>query len=150
MKTIMAQVNETAQGDDLFAQQQIIEEALKRFTDFLNSRLDFFPVEIQEIFSCMHEHLFESSLTVEDVKMRCGLTNNNITTIFRQIVGVGMHEYIVNQRLKAAASVLRNNQVRIYLLAYAVGYSEETFSRLFKKTYGCPPLQYCRSAGERN
>jgi len=33
-------------------------------------------------------------------------------------------------------------EVNIYLLATAIGYTEEAFSKIFKKTYGYPPSHY--------
>lgn len=128
--------------NDLIASEKIIEEALTRFRDSLYSRLECFPLEAQKMLRYIHEHLFEETLTVEEVKRACGLTNNNVTTKFRQSVGLGAREYIVDQRLKAATAILHEREVTIYLLAAALGYTEEAGSKLFKKTFGCPPLQY--------
>jgi len=130
-------------------QQEVIEVGLKKFTDPLNSNLDLFPEEVQRILRCVHSHLFERSLTVEIVKAKCGLKNNNVTTKFRLVIGVGIREYVTSQRLKAAASILSNHQLAIYLVATAVGYTEEAFSRLFRETYDCTPSQYREMQSKR-
>lgn len=135
---------------DPAVQEQIIRDALERFTNVLDSHLYMFPSEVQTMLRYIHEHLFEETLTVERVKGACGFKNNNITTKFLQTVGVGTREYIVSQRLKAAASILHTTEVSIYQVAFAVGLTEETFSKLFKKKYGCTPLNYRRERSKKN
>lgn len=149
-KTLKPVVHKRVLRNDPIAQLKSIEEALKRFTDLLDSRLDYFPEEVQRMLRYIHEHLFEDTLTVEKVKTACLLTDNNVTTRFRQTVGVGTRQYIVYQRLKAAASVLHTTEVKVYLLASAIGYTEETFSKLFKKAYSCSPLHYRKGRAKRN
>ena len=127
---------------DMATQQQVIDEGLRRFRDLLNSHISLFPENVQRMLRYAHDHLFEETLTVERVMADCGLRNHNVTSRFRVAVGIGMHEYIVNQRLKAAASVLSKNEVNIYLVASAIGYTEEAFSRLFRQTYDCTPSEY--------
>ena len=58
------------------------------------------------------------------------------------LVGTGTREYVIKQRLKAAEIILREREVNIYLLANAIGYTEEAFSKLFKRVNGYSPLQY--------
>lgn len=130
---------------DPAAQERIINDALRGFVNVLDSRIDFFPIEVQTMLKYIHEHLFEETLTVEKVKEACRLKNNNITTKFWQNVGTGTREYIVTQRLKAAASILHATEVSMYQVAFAVGFTEEAFSKLFKKKYGCTPLNYRRA-----
>jgi len=45
--------------------------------------------------------------------------------------------------LKAAETVLKETEVSIYLLANAIGYTEEAFSKLFKRVKGESPLKFC-------
>jgi AraC-like DNA-binding protein len=134
---------------DVAAQQHVIEEGLKRFTGLLDSHLGFFPEDVQRMLRYVHDHLFEETLTVERLKADCGLKNHNVTTEFPLAVGIGTHEYIVNQRLKAAATILSKNEINIYLVASAIGYTEEAFSRLFRETYGCTPSQYREDQSRR-
>jgi AraC-like DNA-binding protein len=128
--------------NDFVSQQQFIKEALKRFTELLDSRLDHFPREVQIMLRYIHQHLFDKDLTVEKIERACSLRNHNVATKFRHAVGVGPAECISNLRMEAAAFVLLKRKVEINLLADAVGYTEEGFPRRFKKVYGCSPLQY--------
>lgn len=127
---------------DVIIQKQIIENALNNFRDIINLHIEFYPVEIQKMLKYIHKHLFEKTLTIEGVKTACKLTNHNITTKFKNCLGEGAREYIVRLRLTAAASILHYKSVNVYLIAEAVGYTEEAFSKLFKKTFGCSALHY--------
>lgn len=136
--------------DDPADQQEAVKEVQRRFREILDSRLEMFPADVQSMMKYIHAHLFENTLTVDKIKRICRQANNNIVTRFRMTVGIGVREYIVNQRLKAAASVLCNTQVNIYFVASSIGYTEEAFSRLFKKTYGCTPSEYRRERKGQN
>lgn len=136
------------------SQLRIMQATLVGFKNAADPHLDRMPCEVQRMLRYIHQHLFDRSLTVEKVKEECCLTNNNVSTRFRQSTGMGVRGYIINHRLKAARVVLRDMDISIYLLASVVGYTEEAFSRLFKKVYGCTPLEYprgvLRNADERN
>src|SRR4030067_3152891 len=108
---------------DFIGQKQTIEDMLDDFKNLLSSPLDFYPADVQKMLRHIHNHLFENSLTVKKVKKACRLTNNNVTTKFRHSVGVAPHEYIVTQRLEAAAVILYQKDIDVYLLADAVGYT---------------------------
>ena len=92
----------------------------------------------------IHNHLFENTLTINEVKSACQVRNNNIATKFRLLVGTGIREFVINHRLNAAETVLKEAKVSIYLLVNAVDYTEEAFSKLFKRVKGESPLRYCQ------
>ncbi|MCL5020418.1 MAG: AraC family transcriptional regulator [Bacteroidetes bacterium] len=125
-------------------QQQVVDDVLTNFRDTVDVRLGSTPCEVQAMLKYIHEHLFEKSLTVGEVKRKCRLTNNNVPTRFRLSVGRGIREYIMDLRIRAAVEVLSKLEVSIHVLASAAGYTEESFSKLFRKTNGCSPLEYRR------
>ncbi len=64
--------------------------------------------------------------------------------LFKKETGVTIHQYIVNERMRAAAELLREQpDLKIYDVASRVGYSDVAyFINVFKKIYGCTPTQY--------
>jgi transcriptional regulator GlxA family with amidase domain len=118
--------------------------------DQLRRELDFFLQELPQA-SCMqrdvaavlgfiHIHVFESSLNVNTVKHGCRIKNNNISTRFRIVLGLGIREYIERLRMYAASRLLQGQRFEIYLIAMAVGYEhQETFCRAFRRHFGHPP-----------
>jgi transcriptional regulator GlxA family with amidase domain len=130
---------------DFITQQKHVSEALTTYAYTLGVDPDHRPAEVRLMLRYIHTHLFDSKLTVEGIKASCGIKNHNVTTKFRQATGDGIREYVVGLRLDAAASVLSTMEVNIYILAEAVCYTEESFSRAFKERFGSSPLQYHRS-----
>ncbi|HSS51806.1 MAG TPA: AraC family transcriptional regulator [Thermoanaerobaculia bacterium] len=99
-----------------------------------------YPRDIARMIDYVHDHLFDSSLNVNGLKAGCRLRNNNVTTRFRQRVGMGLREYIEKLRLEAAARLLMQREIAVYLVAMAVGYEHyETFFRAFQRYFGCTP-----------
>ena len=129
-------------SNNIFTEKHIIENILKGYSKNLDSQIGFYPPDIRKMLKYIHNHLFENTLTINEVKNACQVRNNNITTKFRMLVGSGTREYVINQRLKAAETILREREVNIYLLANIIGYTEEAFSKLFKRVTGDSPLQY--------
>ncbi|HEY3568941.1 MAG TPA: helix-turn-helix transcriptional regulator [Thermoanaerobaculia bacterium] len=118
--------------------------------DQLRRELDFFlpelpqvasmPRDVTAVLEFIHHHIFESSLDVNTVKRGCRIKNNNISTRFRVVLGLGIREYIERLRLYAASRILRDRRFEIYLIAMAVGYDhQETFCRAFRRHFGHPP-----------
>ena len=94
------------------------------------------------------EHLFESDLNVQRVRQRCGFHNHNVSSRFKQHIGVGIREYIELQRIEEAKRRLRESEEEIYLVASGVGYEYvETFSRAFLRVVGCTPGEYRAQTG---
>jgi AraC-like DNA-binding protein len=105
------------------------------------------PRDIEEILGSIHGALFDPSLNVSSVKARCGIRNNNISTRFRRLLGVGIREYIEDLRMRAADRLLRDGGLEVYLVAMAVGYDHhETFHRAFQRRFGRTPSEH-RLAG---
>lgn len=127
---------------NILSERKFLDKKFMTYKENLYFDIDNHSPEITKMLEYIHVHLFESNLTVTSLKRDCCLTNNNIATRFRYEVGTGPKEYIQNIRLNAAVSILKDRKICIYLLANAIGYTEEAFSKLFKKTYGVSPLNY--------
>lgn len=64
--------------------------------------------------------------------------------LFKNETGLTIHQYVVRQRMEAAAEMLQQSpNVKIYDVASAVGYADVAyFTNAFKKAFGCTPTQY--------
>lgn len=83
--------------NNLVCSEQIIVEAMEKIRDANGKYFGFFPPEIQTLLHYIQRHLFEPALTVQKAMAACGCGNNNTTSIFRQYLGIGPHEYIVRE-----------------------------------------------------
>jgi two-component system response regulator YesN len=71
--------------------------------------------------------------------------NNNISTYFRQTVGMGIREYIEDKRMQAAMQLLAHQELAIFLIGLGIGYlHEESFTRAFRRRCGRTPSEYRR------
>lgn len=126
--------------------ERLIEKELAQFiSDLKNERLSALPTTVRKILDCIHGNLFSPALTVFALKRRCGVKNNNISTVFKKAVGTGIRKYIEGRRIMAAMRLLGHEGLEIFLIGAAVGYSyEESFTRAFRRCLGCTPSQYRR------
>lgn len=101
------------------------------------------PRKVRCIMREIDEHLFDSDLNVQRVRQRCGFHNHNVSSRFKQHVGVGIRDYIEGRRIEEAKRLLQESDEEIYFIASRVGYEYvETFSRAFLRVVGCTPGEY--------
>jgi AraC-like DNA-binding protein/mannose-6-phosphate isomerase-like protein (cupin superfamily) len=68
-----------------------------------------------------------------------------LSTIFKQITGVGFKDFLQQSKLERACTLLRETDFTIEAVAYEVGYLNMSFFyRLFKEHYGMTPHEYRR------
>lgn len=137
-------------GCRLLDQQEAIDSELLRFKQEIRPTVSHLPRDVAEILRFIHENLFDPPLNVKAVMRGCACRNNNVTTRFRSVIGIGIREYIEALRLEAASALLAQTGAEVYLIAMAVGYEhQETFCRAFLRHVGCTPLQHRLRTAER-
>ena len=85
--------------------------------------------------------------SVEDLARSCSLSRSAFAERFVARVGRPPASYLAHVRLDAAATLLRDTDTPVGLVADKVGYtSEAAFSRAFRNRYGKPPVRWRREA----
>jgi AraC-like DNA-binding protein len=126
--------------ENLFQAKERIEVELAQYQRGLPPNDTRLPQKLLEAARYIQDHLFDPHLNVNTLKLKCHLRNNNVSTIFRSVIGLSIREYIENLRLEAADQLLRSGGFEIYLIAMSVGYEhQETFFRAFQRRFGCTP-----------
>lgn len=75
-----------------------------------------------------------------------GLSEFYFQRLFKRLVKSPIQEYIKLRRLAKSAALLKNTKLRIIDIALNVGFNHhETYTRMFKKTYGITPDFYRKS-----
>lgn len=134
---------QTIQGKNIVEQKRLIKQELENFKAALELQAFPLPRDVRAILEYIHQHLFEPNLKVIEARRQCGVKNNNITTYFRQLVGMGIREYIEHQRMQAAMQLLAHEELEIFLIGLGIGYAhEESFTRAFRRRFGCTPSEY--------
>ncbi len=77
-----------------------------------------------------------------------GMSRSAFVEHFTDAMGVGPRRYILNQRIRRAAMLLRETELGMAEVAYRVGYNApEAFSRAFKRETGCSPADWRQTSG---
>lgn len=84
-------------------------------------------------------------LTLADVAAHVGLSAFHFLRLFRRVIGLTPHQYLVQARVRRAAERLLDSDVPITALAHEVGFGDlSNFVRTFHRLLGAPPGQYRR------
>ncbi len=102
------------------------------------------PPSVRVATEHIHEHLFDTELTVKRLRDRLGLTDAMFSSRFRRYHGRTPGRYIRHLGVDAAKRLLRRfDSLRISDVAFHVGYEHyRTFARLFKRVTGRSPQEF--------
>lgn len=95
---------------------------------------------------------YEERLTQGKLATLSGYSPNYFSRRFREMTGIGAHEYLRLTRLRHAAALLRAGEQSVTVIALSVGFSDANyFKDAFKAMYGISPREYRRECrrGER-
>lgn len=90
------------------------------------------------------EH-FTEQITLQELASLAGLTSNYLCSLFKQISGMTLWDYISAKRINKAAQLLttQDNTMNILEIAMHCGYnSTANFNKSFKKITGMTPSEY--------
>jgi AraC-like DNA-binding protein len=83
---------------------------------------------------------YREPLTLGQISREVGLNRLALTTGFRSLFGMSVHDYLLKQRMECASQLLRDDAYTIEQVAHHVGYSHAcTFSTAFRVYFGHTP-----------
>jgi len=92
----------------------------------------------------------EQPIKLESAAQEAGLSPFHFLRLFRSVLGVTPHQYLLCARLRRAARLLSEDQLPITQVAYDVGFADlSNFVRTFHRTAGVSPSEF-RSAARGN
>ncbi|MCD7735790.1 MAG: AraC family transcriptional regulator [Lachnospiraceae bacterium] len=82
-------------------------------------------------------------ITLTSVANHFGIGKYSLSRIFSNVLGCSFTSYVNTLRMDYAVMLMMNTDMNIFRIAMEAGYNnQQTFNRIFKKTYGCTPKQY--------
>lgn len=85
-------------------------------------------------------------LTASSVSQHFGYNRQYLSKRFREIAGVSLKEYILQQKIEAANLLLTDTNMTVTEIALRLGFSNVcNFSRTYKQVTGFTPVQYRES-----
>lgn len=89
------------------------------------------------------EKRYNESITVNEIAESIYLSPYHTNSIFKQVTGKTIFDYLTEYRMEKAKELLKNPYSRIYLVADSVGYKNKShFCLTFKKYAGITPSEY--------
>lgn len=97
---------------------------------------------MQRIEEYLQQH-YQEEINLQDIADRFYLSREYISRKFKQDYGATITDYVTGIRMDKARKLLANPYLKIYEVAYGVGYgNEKYFSKVFKKYTGHTPNEY--------
>jgi AraC-like DNA-binding protein len=97
---------------------------------------------LNQVLQHIDQH-FRESIDQKDLAQRCGMTPFRFSRLFKEVIGMGFMDYILNKRMDLAKELLDNSQMPITSIGYEAGFKDPSyFARAFKQANGCTPSEY--------
>lgn len=98
---------------------------------------------VQECINHIQAHLADPELSVNHLASELYMNRVYLNRIFKNVQKVSISQYIINERMKLAAQLLKKPSLTLNAVSEGVGYNSYSyFVAAFKKYYGCTPSQY--------
>lgn len=85
-------------------------------------------------------------LSLSDLAREAGMSRYRFLRLFRQVVGMTPHQFVLHRRMVASGRWLLTGAEPVSTIAYACGFGDlSTFNRQFRKAMGTTPGSFRRS-----
>lgn len=97
--------------------------------------------------------LIQSDISMSSLQSLADVMQLNpvyLSRFFKEKTGINFSDYLTQQKMETASTLLKETDHNIFEISELVGYSnDKNFSRAFKKYYGIPPAVYRNFDGEK-
>lgn len=100
---------------------------------------------LEKVISYINANYCKEDLSLNQISEAVYVSPTYISMLFKKYKGINLNEYITNIRIKKAAELLCQTDLKTYEIAEKTGYpNSQYFSVIFKKCMGCSPTDYRR------
>ncbi|WP_419872444.1 helix-turn-helix domain-containing protein [Candidatus Pristimantibacillus sp. PTI5] len=105
--------------------------------------------KMREIVKFIHTHFHEKGFGIQMIADHVGLSETYLCSFFKKQSGQTVKEYMTGVRVEKAKELLREQDMKLYTIAQAVGFADPNyFTTFFKKYAGCTPTEYRERVGQ--
>ena len=116
-----------------------------------SSRVCTFFTEAQVTIAKRTEKIITADLSEHhpawELADKFGISATSLKNYFRGVFGENLSTFLREARMRRAAELLQDTELRVAEIAAQVGYENQSkFAAVFARQFGCPPLEYRRRA----
>jgi AraC family transcriptional regulator len=145
-RAMLAELEQGAPGGRLFGESLATALAVHLLRHYIafpatipNITHKWIRTEIRRAREYVHDHL-DRDLSLQEIADVSGVSANYLTSLFKETTGYSLHQYVIQQRVEKAKSLLRRSDLSIGEIAQRVGfYDSSHLTRHFKRLTGITP-----------
>ncbi len=112
-----------------------------------NGRRGMSPRMVKEVLGYIEDHLGDE-LSLNSIAALAGLSASHFKVVFRQAVGMPLHQYVIRRRVERAASLLGDDRMAISQVALETGFAHQSHLALhMQRILGISPSELRRRRG---
>jgi two-component system response regulator YesN len=116
-----------------------IDDTLVKIADLRANKMNYIIERAKKII----EDSYMTDISVSSIADQLGISKNYCGKLFKIHTGISISNYVNSIRVKKAAELLQNTNMKVYEIGEAVGYNDQHyFSIVFKKTIGVSPSEF--------
>lgn len=124
-----------------------VSEQMKRLTNNVIGRLSETDgssgKDIMEGIRIYIEHRYGEPLSLQSISDKFYIHPNYFSKRFKERFGMSFIDYLTSVRMREAAALLHNTELKVHQIAERVGFEDAAyFGSVFRKTFGVTPKQY--------
>jgi signal transduction histidine kinase/DNA-binding response OmpR family regulator/ligand-binding sensor domain-containing protein len=117
-----------------------VVDPIETIEEVTSPKLDEFVIEVREK---IESRIADFGLSVEDLAKDLHFSQSQFSRKLNAVIGMTPVKYIRQIRLEKAKGMLKDPTLSIIVIAYDCGFSDPSyFTRVFKKEFGAPPLEW--------
>lgn len=125
----------------------ILEVLYHNYKNYLSSDTHFCEIKKPDtwlpiVLEFIHTN-FDKSISLKSVAKHININKTTLSQQFKEIMGVGVTEYIINYRIQCACHSVATTNLTIQEISNACGFTDQSyFTKQFKSKIGMAPMQY--------
>ncbi len=136
-------ISEFLAADSLPALEELLEQKLREIARISENAQEKRATRIVMDTKRLISDRISEPVNVQTLALMLKISPNYLSSLFRQETGQRLTEYIASVKMKHAAKLLLETDLRIGEITEAIGYENANyFSRIFRKQFGMNPSEY--------